>query len=471
MLLLCYFQIHLFDDYRWLCGSSVHIVCAVLVGKGRPSPDMSSALLFILAEFCRQDSHYAYSGFQCGCYALYQAFSALFQLCMVRNLNVPRLRTLRITSVGNHLKNRLMQDFQSRIWQGDQFIKSAQKQDLVFWWLQILLECSTNLRELSPIQGSDDARITVAPRTSGTHIARRSSGLQLKPFFVENFRRRQACAVASYLFRASRGVLGSGAPVAKPRKQKYSHPFFFKIFGRRQVRAASAQFFEPSAAVCATEPRRWNFSYVFRPPAGLCCQQAQIFESPTVGLLAMERARQSHANTKILASSAVEPAGAAGYLRRANTNDLILFFQKFRCRQANAATRLSSTRSLTRFPNGVSGRSHVIASAHQGCATRVPLSSVVVTMCTSEPLLSKFLGRQWLLLLARGFFQASVQAGPRQIFLSMTSFCPQKKGPGRLIHPLTCENHGAAQTRNIPPTDISKIFSSRGVAYNPEEIS
>jgi hypothetical protein len=113
-----------------------------------------------------------------------------------------------------------MQDFQSRIWQGDQFIKSAQKQDLVFWWLQILLECSTNLRELSPIRGkcpsfffmgpfssyfshyieilhkwaedlyilselvrgscpgSDDARITVAPRTSGTRIARRSSGLQ-----------------------------------------------------------------------------------------------------------------------------------------------------------------------------------------------------------------------------------------------------------------------------------------------------
>ncbi|KAJ7224772.1 hypothetical protein C8J57DRAFT_1253184 [Mycena rebaudengoi] len=144
----------------------LHIVCAVLVGKGSPSPDMSSALLFVLAEFCRQNSHYAYSGFQCGRYVLYQAFSALFQLCMVRNLNVPRLRTLRITSVGkrdivtlagctsllSHLKNRLMQDFQSRIWQGDQFIKSAQKQDLVFWWLQILLECSTNLRELSPIR-------------------------------------------------------------------------------------------------------------------------------------------------------------------------------------------------------------------------------------------------------------------------------------------------------------------------------
>ncbi|KAJ7215721.1 hypothetical protein C8J57DRAFT_1483111 [Mycena rebaudengoi] len=97
---------------------------------------------------------------------------------MVRNLNVPRLRTLRITSVGkrdivalagctsllSHLKNRLMQDFQSRIWQGNQFIKSAQKQDLVFWWLQILLECSTNLRELSPIRATTSKSCISGPK-------------------------------------------------------------------------------------------------------------------------------------------------------------------------------------------------------------------------------------------------------------------------------------------------------------------
>ncbi|KAJ7204618.1 hypothetical protein C8J57DRAFT_1259280 [Mycena rebaudengoi] len=207
----------------------------------------------------------------------------------------------------------------------------------------------------------------------------------------------------SYLFRASRGVLGCGARAAKPRKQKYSH-----------VRAASAQFFEPSAAVCATEPRRWNFSYVFRPPAGLCCQQAQIFESPTVGLLAMERVQQSHANTKILASLAVEPAGAAGYLRRANTNDLIHFFQKFRRRQANAAT-----------------------------------SFVQISWPPVAPVVSE------------GIFSSIRSSGPET---NISEY-------DMLIHPPTCENHGAAQTRNIPPTDISKIFSSRGIAYNPEEIS
>ncbi|KAJ7254894.1 hypothetical protein C8J57DRAFT_1236629 [Mycena rebaudengoi] len=43
---------------------------------------------------------------------------------------------------------------------------------------------------------------------------------------------------------------------------------------------------------------------------------------------------------RLMLPSAVEPAGAAGYLRRTNTNDLILFFQKFCCGQANAASEL-----------------------------------------------------------------------------------------------------------------------------------
>ncbi|KAJ7254933.1 hypothetical protein C8J57DRAFT_1236663 [Mycena rebaudengoi] len=134
--------------------------------------------------------------------------------------------------------------------------------------------------------------------------------------------------------------------------------------------------------------------------------------------------------------SAVEPAGAAGYLRRTNTNDLILFFQKFCCGQANAAS--------ADFP----------VQCQNILASFVQISWPPVAPVVSE-----------------GIFSSIHSSGPEMNISEYDILLSSKKGPGRLIHPPTCENHGAAQTRNIPPTDISKIFSSRGVAYNPEEIS
>ncbi|KAJ7275121.1 hypothetical protein C8J57DRAFT_1224655 [Mycena rebaudengoi] len=310
-------------------------------------------------------------------------------------------------------------------------------------------------REVSSSQQADFFRIfDDGVMGCGAHGEAAHTQHILAPFFVENFRRRQACAVASYLFRASRGVLGCGVCTAKLRKQKYSHPFFFKIFGRQQVRAASTQF----------------------------------------SSLQLRCARQSHADGIFLMFFGRQPACAASKLKFSS-------LPLWGCWPWSAHGKATQTQRFSQSLEEETAKQRT--KRHNLWYSKARLWSLRGLLATfaaqTQMISSSFVQISWPLVapvVSEGIFSSIHSSRPEMNISEYDILLSSKKGPGRLIHPPTCENHGAAQTRNIPPSttclqieifkaqfcgefllgllkksDISKIFSSRGVAYNPEEIS